>query len=383
MRATRAFIVVLGLGVAPLVSATFGQQVEGPSIQIVSPADGTYVKGPTALTVAVEPPGSASNVIIYVDGKQACAVSRAPFSCEWDAGTTVTAHQVRAVVNLAAGGRVVRTASTKALENLFSLSVDTVEVLATVTSGSRLVRGLGQEAFHIFEDEVPQTIVQFASDDQPLELVVAVDLSTSVAPAMPQLKQAVKEFSSSLSPDDRVTLLGFNDRVFTLTRREADPAVRVAAVDKLVASGNTALYDVILAGLDLLDRQAGRRALVVFTDGEDQGSSAVIQTVEARLKRSEAPLFMIGQGRGNESESLQKIMRRLAEPTGGRALFEEKMENLREAFSEIRAELASQYLIGYVSTNDKRDGSWRRLRVEVEGRRKVRVREGYWAPSAP
>ena len=107
---------------------------------------------------------------------------------------------------------------------------------------------------------------------------------------------------------DQVTLLGFNDSVFALTRKATDPAERVRAVDRLAPWGATALYDVILRGIDMLGRQTGRKALVVFTDGEDQGSHVTIEDVERRLQASDVTLYMIAQGRGVSHDSLKTVM---------------------------------------------------------------------------
>ena len=375
--------IVVGLLIAIQLAAAQTQTPAGePAVRIVSPADGTFVKGPTSLRVEVEPAAATSNVVMFADGKQVCSLARAPFTCDWDAGPDMREHQIRVVVSLAGGGRIVRTALTGVIENLFSSSVDAVEVVASVMNGSRPVRGLPQSAFHISEDDVPQSIVQFSGgDDLPLEVVVAVDNSASVGPFMAVLKQAVREFLGSLSRNDRVTLLGFGNRVVTFARRESDQAARLAALDRMNASGHTVLYDAVLQGLDVLERQSGRRALVVFTDGEDEGSSAVLPTVDRRLRETEVTVFMIGEGRGNNVAALQRVMTRIAEPTGGSAVFEEKPEDLQRAFASIRSELSSQYLLGYVSTNEQRDGSWRRLKIDVDGHGKVRAREGYRAPT--
>ena len=128
---------------------------------------------------------------------------------------------------------------------------------------------------------------------------------------MPKLKTAVKEFLGDVPPQDQVTLLGFNDSIFTLTRKTTDPAERTKAVDRLAPWGSTALYDVLLRGVEMLGRQTGRKALVVFTDGEDQGSHATIDDVERRLQSSDVTLYMIGQGRGVTMEPLKKVMERL------------------------------------------------------------------------
>src|SRR5207237_1279921 len=175
-----------------------------------------------------------------------------------------------------------------------------------------------ETSFHVFEDGQPQKISHFASEDIPLELIVGIDISGSMTPSMPKLKNAVKEFLGSVPAQDQVTLLGFNDNIFTLSRKQTNPAERVKAVDRLAPWGSTALYDVILRGVEMLGRQAGRKALVIFTDGEDQGSHATIGDVERRLQASDVALYMIGQGRGITMDALKRIMERLAAPTGGR-----------------------------------------------------------------
>src|SRR6185436_9759173 len=204
---------------------------------------------------------------------------------------------------------------------------------------------------HVYEDGQPQAISHFASEDVPLELIVAIDISGSMGPSMPKLKTAVKEFLTTLPEQNQVTLLGFNDSVFTLTRKATDASERVKAVDRLAPWGSTALYDVLLRGIDILGRQTGRKALVVFTDGEDQGSHATINDVERRMQSSDVTLYMIGQGRGVTMEPLKKIMERLAAPTGGRALFTDSIDELHSAFAQLLDELSNQYLIGYQSTN--------------------------------
>ena len=135
----------------------------------------------------------------------------------------------------------------------------------------------------------------------------------------------------------------------------------------------------ILRGVEMLGRQTGRKALVVFTDGEDQGSHATIDDVERRLQSSDVTLYMIAQGRGVTLESLRKVMERLATPTGGRALFTDSIDELHDAFEELLDELSNQYLLGYQPTNTKRDDTWRKIKVDVDGHSDVRARQGYRA----
>ena len=197
--------------------------------------------------------------------------------------------------------------------------------------------------------------------------------------AMPKLKSSVKEFLVAVPEKNQVTIIGFNDLVYTVARKTTNLADRLRAVDRLSAMGATSLYDSIAKGIETLGQQVGRKALVVFTDGEDQGSHLTIEEVEQRLQASDVTLYMIGQGRGISAEPLKRVMQRLADPTGGRALFTDSIDKLQSAFAELLVELSHQYLLGYQSTNTTRDGTYRELRVEFEGQGRVRARKGYVA----
>jgi VWFA-related protein len=374
----------LSLALAACVGATVSLWAQGasdlPVLKILSPGDDAYVTGPTLLRASVTPPDSITGLTFFVDGRQVCALTNSPFECDWDAGATITTHQVRAVATVKGGSRIVQTVRTKSVGYVERVDVDAVQVTVTVSDGrGKFVRSIPQSAFHVFEDGRPQTVTHFTSEDVPLELVAAIDISGSMAPAMPKLKTAVKEFLGDVPPQDQVTLLGFNDNIFTLTRKATDPAERVKAVDRLAPWGSTALYDVLLRGVEMLGRQTGRKALVVFTDGEDQGSHATINDVERRLQSSDVTLYMIGQGRGVTMEPLKKIMERLSVPTGGRALFTDSIDELHAAFSDLLDELSNQYLLGYQSTNSRRDDAWRKIKVDVDGHHDVRARQGYRA----
>ncbi len=375
---------VLSLAIAACAGATLSLWAQGtsdlPVLKILSPDDEAFVTGPTLLRATITPSDGVTGVTFFVDGRQVCALTAPPFECDWDAGATITAHQIRAVATVQGGSRIVQTVRTKSVGYVERVDVDVVQVTVTVSDGrGKFVRSIPQSAFHVFEDGHPQAVTHFTSEDVPLELVAAIDISGSMAPAMPKLKTAVKQFLGDVPPQDQVTLLGFNDNIFTLTRKATDPAERAKAVDRLAPWGSTALYDVLLRGVEMLGRQAGRKALVVFTDGEDQGSHATINDVERRLQSSDVTLYMIGQGRGVTMEPLKRIMERLSVPTGGRALFTDSIDELHAAFADLLDELSNQYLLGYQSTNSRRDDAWRKIKVDVDGHHDVRARQGYRA----
>ena len=366
-----------------LIGAT--SQAQGPpdvlpSARILSPEANSYVTGVVMLRAVTELSAPVANVTFFVDGRQICVVTERPFECEWDAGTDVAPHQVRAVFNVRDGGRAARTVRTKGLGVAEKVNVEIVQVTVTVTDDDgHFVAGIPRSAFRVSEDGAPQLLSYFASEDVPLELVVAVDISASMTTAMPKLKKAVKSFLGAVPPSEQVTLVGFNDSVFALTRKSTDPAERVRAVDRLAPWGATALYDVIIRGVDMLGRQTGRKALVVFTDGEDQGSHVAIEDVERKLQASDVTLYMIAQGRGVSQEYLKKVMQRLTVPTGGRLFTTDSVDELQGAFGELLTELSNQYLLGYPPTNTKRDNTWREIKVTVEGHHGVRARQGYRA----
>jgi VWFA-related protein len=357
-----------------------GRGQEPPHVQIVSPEPGSFLSGPTQLKAGVEPAASVTGVVFFIDGRQVCEMVQPPFDCDWDAGPDVTERQVRLVVTPLTGQRIIRTLRTSALQFDDKVDVDAVQVTVTVSGDDgRFVAGIPRSAFKVYEDGRPQTISHFTSENVPLELIAAVDISGSMTPAMPKLKRAVKEFLGAVPTRHQVSLLGFNDAIFSLTRKTTDPAERVRAVDRLAPWGATALYDVILRGTDMLGRQIARKAIVVFSDGEDQGSHVALQDVERRLQTSDVTLYMIAQGRGVSHEYLRKVMQQLTTPTGGRAFYTDSIDELQGAFEELLDELSNQYLVGYQPSNARRDDKWREIKVEVDGYRNVRSRQGYRA----
>jgi VWFA-related protein len=352
------------------------------SLVFVSPEDGGYASGPTPIRIRVEPDGAAvRGVSLFADGRLVCTREQPPFECQWDAGPNVIEHVLRAVATLGDGRRVARGIRTKGVAYAEKVDVDVVQVTATVTDESgHFVRGLTRQDFRLYEDGTPQSVTSFFSENVPTEMIVAVDVSGSMTDAMPKVKESVKGFLTAIRPADRVTLLGFNDSVFTLARPTVDLAARLKAIDRLAPWGGTALYDVVVQAFDLLGRQTGRRALVVFTDGEDLNSRVPIEVAERRLEASDAVMYPIGQGRAPRLASLKTILERLARKSGGRAFFGESVDQLDAVFADIIDELSNQYLLGYVPRDLTRDGRWRTLKVEVPGKAvHVRARQGYRA----
>jgi len=361
--------------------AAASAQTASSAVTIVAPPDGSYVTGPIILQAHVIDAPQVRQLTFFADGRSICTLVRAPFECAWDAGIGIRDHVIRVVATMNDGARVVVTTRTKSAGYTESVEVDVVQVTATVTdSQNKFVHGLPREAFRVKEDNVAQRLTAFVGENIPLELVVAVDVSDSMTSAMPTLRAAVKTFLAALRPTDQVTLIAFNDNIFTPVRRSTDAAARLKAVDRLKPWGGTALYDAILTSLNTLGKQPGRRALVVFTDGEDQNSVATMKRVEARMETSDATIYTIGLGRSVKDRSLADILRHLADISGGRPFLVDSVSELDRVFADIVEELSNQYLLSYASSNDKRDGTWRKITVDLTDKRyRVRHRQGYRA----
>jgi len=353
---------------------------QGTQLRITAPTESTYLAGEVLLRATVEPSSTAvTDVTFFANGTKVCTVTTPPFECQWDAGARIKAHQIRVVATLKNGDRLVQTVTTRNLEYVESVDVDVVQIAVVVTDDrGRFVPGLKPSDFQVSEDGVPQKISSFSGERTPLELVTAIDVSSSVTQALPDMKTAATRFLGGLEAADQATVVGFNESIYTLARRSTDQTIRERAIGRLRAWGGTALYDAIVHAIDVLARQTGRRAIVLFTDGEDQNSHAPMGTAIARVEASDAMIYVVGQGRAVHSKDLQKLLQRIATTSGGRAFFSNTPQKLDEAFGEILDDLHHQYLMSYPAPDDQRDGKWHSISVKAGGGKyKVRARSGY------
>jgi VWFA-related protein len=354
----------------------------GVTIRITSPVEDAYLSGGLRLVAVIEPASMTrlvKQVVFYADGRRVCVIPKQPFQCEWDAGDRIVEHTIRATAELAQGGRAVATVQTRGVKFAEAVDVDVVQLTAVVTDRSgRFVSGLKPESFKVYDNDRPQPITSFQSENIDLELVAAIDVSSSMREALPRVKESAKRFLSGLRPGDHVTVLAFNDIVYTLAQRTKEQNARVMAIDRMRAWGGTALYDVVVDALRRLERLTGRRSLLLFSDGDDQSSHATLEAAIAHAEGSDATIYAIGQGRAVRTRELQAVLTRFAHISGGRAFFTEDLTRLDKFFEEILEDLSNQYLISYNYPDSERDGQWHKVRLEVaDGDYEVRVRPGY------
>ncbi len=362
--------------------AAWGQD-DATSLEILSPEKTEYVRGPIIIEAALDPGERAvKRLIFFGDGKLLCELEAAPYECPFDAGQDVRSHLIRVVAEFDEGPRLVRNIMTPKRAGGFSFrsEVRVVLVPATVTRKGKFVAGLSADAFRVYEDGVQQEIVSFAAHEAPIEFVVAVDASGSMTKRMPEVKRAVRRFLSLLRPADRITLLSFNDEIYTLSRPDAEPEERLRALSQIEPFGRTSLYHAIARSLQTLEKRPGKRAVVVFTDGQDRSSQMSLTDIETMVESGNSVLFMIGTEKAIKDDRLRKVLERLSKRSGGRALLDEKFERLEQAFRDVYQEIRSQYLLAYSPSRQDFDDRWRSIEIEltIKGH-KITGREGYRA----
>jgi Ca-activated chloride channel family protein len=272
----------------------------------------------------------------------------------------------------------------------FRTTVQAINLSVVVTDKKgRFIPGLNKEDFEVLEDRVPQEIEFFTSEVTPVTLLLLLDASTSVRPSVNGIKEAASNFVGKLWEGDQAIIADFNERIRFSTHFSDDVYRLIQTIQSLYPSGWTALYDSILLSLDKVSEAEGRKALLVFTDGDDsrsigQGSEATSkETIEA-AKFSEVTIYTVGfQGRRTAGATgvNKGFLKDLAEETGGQSFFPDGIGELNHDFDQIQDELHSQYRLAYTPKDLEPDGEWRAIDVRVKNRNDlvVRTRKGYYA----
>ena len=291
------------------------------------------------------------------------------------------------------------------------VNVNVVQIFFNVKDKhGALIPNLTKDDFTITEDNTPQTIKYFAANsDLPLTLGMLIDSSGSQRNVLDMEKEVGGAFLKQILTDkDEAFVIDFNvdsTLVQDYTRdvhalQKALNSVRINAgvtMPTLPGAGGgpvptahsagTVLYDAVyLSSHDMLAHEVGRKAMILLTDGEDEGSRLKIKDAIEAAQKADAIVYVLlcadrgfygsfGMGYSGEGE-----MQKLTEATGGRVInVGNKFDKLREAFDQIAAEMRSQYYIGFTSTNSKQDGSYRKLQIKSKQNYKIQARAGYYA----
>ena len=277
-------------------------------------------------------------------------------------------------------------------DQTYRVSVDLVNIFCSVwdKNTNSFVTNLTREDFSVLEDNQKQEIRNFNRETNlPLTMALLIDTSQSVAPKLKFEQEAATSFFYNVLRDkDRAMLLEFDSGVTLIQDFTNDANKMAKQIKSLRAAGGTALYDAIYLACDeKLIRETGRKAIVILSDGEDQSSKMTFDQALEMALRAEATIFSISVNRGGffgvgDTKNGDRVLKQLADESGGRSFFPFKVEELEDAFRQINQELRSQYNIGYLSSNTKRDGTYRKVEIKIaEKGLKLSYRKGYYAPA--
>jgi Ca-activated chloride channel homolog len=298
------------------------------------------------------------------------------------------------------------------------ISVDTTEVMLPVTvrdGNGRLVADLKREDFHVFEDDREERLSELALRQVPVDVILMVDSSSSVAENLDDFRKAAMEFAAQLDDKDRISLIKFDDRVQLLQEWTQSRFQFQRALNRIEPGMFTRLNDaLVLAAREQFGNTQSRRAIILLTDGVDsgRGASTAEQALEAVLN-AQASVYVVSNGEISRVEKQSQLnallnsdsvtfnqmriddlreglraldesevkLTRLADATGGRIYKPASFARLNDAYREVAEELRHQYAIYYTPSNKTHDGSFRHVRVVTKNPQyRTSTRIGYYAP---
>jgi Ca-activated chloride channel homolog len=279
--------------------------------------------------------------------------------------------------------------------------VNMVSVPVTVhrTEGG-FYKGLSQDNFQVLENGVKQEIVFFTQEALPTRIAIVLDISGSVQDEWGTIKYATKRFVENLKPDDQFSLTSFNTEI----RLKMDWGRKTDKVDAVLGSiyckDNTKLWDAIwVVCNDLFKGVKEKKAIIIMSDGMDNESSVSYEDTLAAAVRSEAAVYVVSKTEAvrqvylaNKNFYYNRIppeafvqadlaLRKLAYETGGRVLYPSSFGQLDNIYAQVDEELRNQYMLGYISSNTAKDGSYRRIDVGTNAKgATISARPGYYSP---
>ena len=272
-----------------------------------------------------------------------------------------------------------------------AVNVDLVLVPVTVTDPmNRLVTGLEQTDFFVYENSGLQKIRTFATEDAPVSIGIIFDLSGSMSSKLVRARDSILQFMKTANPQDEFFVIGFNDRpelIEDFTSSIEDVEARLTTV----RSGHrTALLDAIYFGMYKMKiARNERKALLVVSDGGDNRSRYTEGEVKAQVRESDVEIYSIGildpYAPTTEERMGPMLLNDLCEETGGRLFRVDDLADMGDIAIKISTELRNQYVLGYRPTSAQRDGKWRKVKIKLVPPQglpplTVHARTGYYAP---
>lgn len=257
---------------------------------------------------------------------------------------------------------------------------------------NRMVTGLEREFFSITENNVPQKIKTFSSEDAPISVGVVFDSSGSMSDKIEKSRQALLQFFKTANPQDEFFLVDFADQPRMLCSFTSNIDQVEDSVTFLQPQGRTALLDAIYLALDQMRHaQYARKALLIISDGGDNHSRYSERDVERVVREADVQIYGIGLYSSSsnratpEEQNGPALMDKITESTGGKTFEIHDMDELADTATKIGIELRNQYVLGYSPTDKTPDGKWRKIQVKLHPPAglpplTVAARTGYYGP---
>ena len=379
--------VVCGLALLPQRTPASGSVPL--SVRITSPMGRLGVPGTVRIVAQIksDPDAVLSPVQFYVDGKLLSSVTGGPpYAVEWVDENPFEAREISVAVADSLGNTARDVVALKPLEVVEATDVARVLIDASVQDkGGRYIDSLDAHNFRVLEDGVPQVVDLAQKEELPATFALLVDSSQSMSRRIDFVRETASHLAGYLRPKDRMLVVPFSKSIGSITGPTNDKETVSDAIGRIQSRGGTAILDSLIEISPLLAAIQGRRAVVLITDGYDEHSDKGFEEALAALKAAQATVYVVGIG-GVAGISLQgeRLLKRLATETGGRAFLPSREEELQAVNTLLASDVQKRYLLSYTPSNQTMDGKWRSIAVDTgDPAHKVRARAGYFAPKPP
>lgn len=371
--------------VAALLIATFPTaalpEVAGASgvVKIVSHDEKSVIAGATELRFEVaEHVPAVERVDVYVRGRLIGAARPPDWTVLWNAPVDLGQAEILAVAY--AASEIVDKIRLETLDVGFSdeINVSAVQLYPVVRNWrGAYVNDLTEKEFTVLDAGQPVHIEYFATEASTLTLFLLLDASGSMENDLSVVKDSALRLIDQLRDDDLVAVYSFNHATSVLHAAASDRQAAKESLFGLRAGGGTALYDAVIRVLRDAESLAGRKSVVLFSDGMDERSLTSLSRTIDTARKSEVLIYTIGTRRTNDDEKARQDLKQLAEETGGETFLIERFKQLPGIFDAILSDLRAQYILSFAP----REGppGWRNVEVDVTRRGlRVRCRKSYY-----
>lgn len=382
---------VLGSVVARPSGVSLAQSREpGPlTVRITSPLGRTGTSGTIRIVaqITAPPPATVREVRYFVDGKLLGTRNEGPpYAIEWIDENPFEPREISVEAFDSADDVGRDTIMLPPYEVVEAAQVASVLLDVSVYDDrGRFVLNLGKDEFQLEENHHPQEIDLVSQEEVPGTFALLVDSSQSMAQRFGFVRLAAERFASYLRPRDQIVVAPFSAALGALTGPTNDQHTIGEAISAIKAKGGTAILDCLKQMADHLEGMPGRHAIVLITDGYDEKSSSSSEEVAAILQKRHVTTYVVAIG-GIAGISLkgERLLRQLAEATGGKAFFPPREQDLVQVYDALATDAQHRYLVTYTPTDQTADGSWREIELAARTPKLVvRTRPGYFAPKPP